>query len=73
LFESVVHAYPEKKVRLEFFLCRWLAVEPQPLGCADLQWVTRNEFGQFKFPAADARLIDRLHQSSELWEPGDLR
>jgi len=26
LFESVTHAYPEKTVRLKFFVCRWNAV-----------------------------------------------
>jgi len=71
LFESVIHAYPEKKVRLEFFLCRWVAIEPQPLGCADLRWIARNELGLFRFPAADARLLERLNQSNELWASGD--
>ena len=71
-FESVVHAYPEKTVRLEFFLCRWTRHEPQPIGCAALAWVTRAELAQYAFPAADARLLDRLRQDEKLWadDPG---
>src|SRR5437588_4850713 len=35
LFDEVVHAYPEKTVRLKFFVCRLMAGEPRALGCAD--------------------------------------
>jgi 8-oxo-dGTP diphosphatase len=67
LFASITHAYPEKTVRLKFFVCRLLAGKPQPLGCKALKWVGRSELADYAFPAADARLLDQLQHSPELW------
>lgn len=67
LMESVEHAYPEKTVRLKFYQCVWRQNEPQPLGCPAFAWVTRQELTQYTFPAADARLIERLTGSDEFW------
>jgi mutator protein MutT len=67
VIESVTHAYPEKTVHLKFFRCRWEANEPQPLGCPAFQWVTAAELKNYAFPAADARLIQLLENSKELW------
>jgi mutator protein MutT len=69
--EVIEHAYPEKRVLLEFFSCRWLANEPQPLGCPAFAWVTRHDLSRYEFPAADAQLIDRLCHSEELWRTED--
>jgi 8-oxo-dGTP diphosphatase len=71
-FESITHAYPEKTVRLEFFICRLLQGEPEALGCDALRWVTRPELADYAFPAADARLLEKLHNSLELWKPQSL-
>jgi len=60
LFEEVSHDYPEKSVRLRFFLCRLLAGEPQPLDCAAIKWITLPELDAYEFPAADARLLIKL-------------
>lgn len=67
LVESIPHAYPEKTVYLRFHRCRWLAKEPQPLGCQDLRWVSREELAQFTFPAADAKLLEHLRRVDALW------
>ena len=67
LFESVTHAYPEKTVRLEFFVCRLLRGEPQPIGCEALKWAAKSELADYEFPAADARLLQKLENSPELW------
>ncbi len=67
LMESVEHAYPEKIVRLKFYQCAWRQHEPQPLGCPAFAWVTQQELTQYTFPAADARLIERLTSSDEFW------
>lgn len=66
--EVIIHEYPEKKVLLEFFHCRWLANEPQPLGCPAFAWITRDQLGCYEFPAADAKLIERLRASDALWQ-----
>jgi hypothetical protein len=41
--------------------------EPRPIGCAAVAWVTRTELDHYAFPAADARLLDKLRASEELW------
>ena len=76
LVESVTHTYPSpvtphpslpKTVHLKFFRCEWLKNEPQPLGCLGFNWVSTEELGCRDFPAADARLLNRLRQDSALW------
>jgi len=67
LLESLTHAYPEKTVHLKFFKCRWLKNEPQALGCPAFAWVSREELPNYQFPAADARLLERLEQDDDLW------
>jgi mutator protein MutT len=62
LFEEVAHAYPEKSVRLKFFICKILSGRPQPLDCAAVKWVTKTELATFDFPAADARLLEKLRE-----------
>jgi mutator protein MutT len=66
LFEEITHAYPGKSVRLKFFVCKLLSGEPQPLGCAALRWVDKTELADFKFPAADERLLEKL-KSQRCW------
>jgi mutator protein MutT len=60
LFEEISHDYPEKSVRLKFFICQLLSGEPQPLDCAGVKWVAKTELAGFEFPAADARLLLKL-------------
>ena len=65
--ERLTHAYPERTVHLEFFRCRWLQHEPQAFGCADLAWITRDQLMSYEFPAADARLLEKLREREDLW------
>jgi mutator protein MutT len=67
LVESITHEYPEKTVHLKFFRCQWKQHEPQPLGCPDFRWVTAAELKEYAFPAADARLLEKLAGSPGLW------
>jgi mutator protein MutT len=67
LVESLTHNYPEKSVHLRFYHCRWEQHEPQPLGCPAFKWVTAAELKDHKFPAADARLLEKLRASPDLW------
>lgn len=68
VLESLTHAYPEKTVVLKFFRCRWKANEPQAIDCGDLKWVTAAELRDYEFPAADARLLEMLKASPQLWK-----
>ena len=65
--ERVRHEYPDKAVYLEFFRCRLIEGEPQALGCQAVAWVTPQELSGYEFPAADARLLDRLTTETDLW------
>ena len=67
LFEELTHDYPEKTVNLKFFLCRLSKGEPQAIGCAAFEWVTRESLAGHNFPPADKRLLARLVDSKPLW------
>jgi hypothetical protein len=67
LLENLTHDYPEKSVHLKFFRCRLTAGEPRAIGCADFKWIARTSLLDHAFPAADARLLEALNQSPELW------
>lgn len=67
LVESLTHHYPERSVHLKFFLCRWMRHEPRPIDCEDLAWITREELGQYEFPAADVRLLEKLRSHWADW------
>lgn len=67
LIESITHSYPEKAVLLNFYRCRWLENEPRPLGCEAVAWVDRHQLVRYSFPAADARLLQKLEASPGLW------
>jgi len=60
MFEEITHAYVDKTVHLKFFLCELAEGNPQPLGCAAVVWVGKPELADYDFPAADARLLERL-------------
>ena len=64
LIEDLTHTYPEKTVRLCFFNCRLLSGEPKPIHVQDLRWIDLMELKNFEFPAADAKLIERLSSSN---------
>lgn len=66
LFEEISHDYPEKSVRLKFFICKLISGEPQPLDCAAVKWITAAELDAHKFPAADQQLLENL-KSPVLW------
>jgi len=60
LFNETTHSYAEKTVHLKFFVCQLLDGEPQPIGCARFRWIDKNELANYEFPAADARLLEKL-------------
>ena len=48
----IVHAYPDRDVRLYFFDAIITAGEPQKLEVADIRWVRADELMNFQFPEA---------------------
>ncbi len=59
LLETVDWSYPDKRVLLSFFRCS-IASEPRPLEGQEIAWVAPSDLGRYEFPAADARLVERL-------------
>jgi mutator protein MutT len=60
LIESITHEYPDKTVHLRFFRCEWAANEARAIGCAAFAWISVDQLRDYAFPAADARLLERL-------------
>src|SRR5262245_30318433 len=58
--EDITHSYPEKTVRLKFFVCKLLNGVALPIHCHALAWINRDELGCYEFPAADAKLLQVL-------------
>jgi mutator protein MutT len=54
----IEHDYPEVSVRLHPFLCRHATGEPRPLACDEVRWVEPRHLPNFRFPDANAELID---------------
>ncbi|HTB85858.1 MAG TPA: 8-oxo-dGTP diphosphatase MutT [Candidatus Sulfotelmatobacter sp.] len=67
LFDEIAHDYPGKSVYLKFFLCKLLSGEPQPLDCAAVKWVEKEQLADFEFPAADAQLLEKLRGTPGIW------
>ncbi len=68
LLDSVLHRYPGKTVRLNFYCCRCLAGEPQALGCQDLAWIYPAQLESYSFPPADQQLLLLLQKRLDLWK-----
>jgi 8-oxo-dGTP diphosphatase len=56
----VVHAYPDRDVRLYFFDVVIVSGEPRRVEVADLRWVRPDELINYQFPEADRPLLDQL-------------
>jgi 8-oxo-dGTP diphosphatase len=68
LVEELKHDYPDKSVLLKFFRCEWTQHEPRPIHCQNVAWVTCDELSHYTFPAADARLIEKLVAAKNYWK-----
>ena len=63
LLETVDWTYPEKRVRLSFFRCT-IAGEPRGLEGQEIVWVHPAELATYRFPPADATLLERLREGA---------
>jgi mutator protein MutT len=68
LYEEITHHYPDKSIRLRFYRCTpQPGSSPRPIECSELLWVSRPDLKSHSFPAADARLLDRLEADPSVW------
>lgn len=65
--ETLEHAYPEKVVQLSFFRCELVMGEPTGKEGQALAWIGIDELGDYEFPAADVRLLEKLKSNLEWW------
>jgi len=63
LWRKVHYAYPDRNVRLHFFLCDIVSGEPRALGCAAVKWVHHRDLSQYRFPPPNRSIIEELQQS----------
>ena len=61
---AIKHSYSHFSITLHAFNCRYLAGEPQALGCQEFAWVKPEDLAHFAFPAANRRLIEKIAPSS---------
>lgn len=53
-------AYPDRTVKIIFFLCRWRSGEPRPIQCAELKWILPAELSNYTFPKANDEVLKAL-------------
>lgn len=56
----VTHDYPELRVHLHAYRCRWRAGEPEAREHARVRWVTLDELGALEWADADRPIVARL-------------
>jgi mutator protein MutT len=65
--ETLEHAYPEKTVRLSFFRCELAVGEPEGMEGQAIAWISPEQLGDYSFPEADAKLLQKLHDNEDWW------
>lgn len=68
-FRTISHRYPDRRVILHFLVAKIVAGTPQPLGCADMRWVSPADLAGLEFPPADEELVAELLRCREWSEP----
>jgi 8-oxo-dGTP diphosphatase len=65
LWRVVERQYPERVVRLHFFLCQLTSGTPRAIACQRFRWIQPGEFGNFEFPPADLDIIQELARKAQ--------
>jgi len=60
VFMSLIHQYPDIRVRLTLYNAVIASGEPQRREHADLRWITPREIPQYDFCPADTEILKRL-------------
>lgn len=60
LLQSDEHVYPDRNVKIDFHLCRYLKGVPQTLACQAVRWVRVDHLEAYPFPPANGRILDAL-------------
>ncbi len=57
---TVKHAYSHFRVTLIVWICRHIKGRARPLGCQQCRWIALGQLGEYPFPTANRKIIDRL-------------
>ena len=60
VLEVIHHRYPERAVLLLFYACQLIEGKPEPIGCAELRWLRREELESVEWAPADLPFVRRL-------------
>lgn len=60
LLAVVEHQYTHFSITLHAFTCRYLAGEPQALGCTEWRWIKVEELDKYAFPRANGKIIEAI-------------
>ena len=63
---EVTHHYPEKSVRIRFFLAS-LEGRPQPIVHRALEWIRPRDFCDFESPPPNSIVLDRIRSGDIRW------
>ena len=64
LVETIHWEYPDRTIVLRFYRCRHLSGPIAPREGQAMAWAAPAQLGDYKFPPADAALIQRLRSSA---------
>lgn len=57
------HDYPDRKVRIDFHLCRHLEGVPAPLACQAVRWARLDHLEIYPFPNANDEVVSGLDRA----------
>ncbi len=59
-FMSVVHEYPDLKIRLTVYWAEITAGEPHPTEHVEIRWISPDEIPSFEFCPADTEILEKI-------------
>jgi mutator protein MutT len=68
---SIEYDYPDLRIRLVPFLCDHCSAEPVPIGCEQAIWIEVSALRNYRFPPANAKLIDQVIHALAQQSAGD--
>ena len=65
---TTTQAYPEKTVKLDFFICQIVTGEVQGMEGQAFAWVKKEDLSRYLFPEADTQLLAELSRNTDWWK-----
>ncbi|MEZ4651893.1 MAG: (deoxy)nucleoside triphosphate pyrophosphohydrolase [Candidatus Eisenbacteria bacterium] len=62
LFSRTEHDYPDRHVRIDFHLCRYVEGVPEPRACQAVRWVSLDHLDVYPFPEGSLAVLGQLQK-----------